>query len=99
MEQYTNDEEQATDLWRCCLLDDARLTRCGARGTMGRCGPALARWGGGLDPCAPADFFAPHSVWLDSRGAIYVGEVNWSAGGNEGMIPADCPCLRRYLPV
>ena len=62
-------------------------------------GELLARWGGGLDPCAPADFFAPHSVWLDSRGAIYVGEVNWSAGGNEGMIPGDCPCLRRYLPV
>ena len=62
-------------------------------------GELLARWGGGLDPCAPADFFAPHGVWLDSRGALYVGEVNWSAGGNEGMIPPDCPCLRRYVPV
>ena len=62
-------------------------------------GELLARWGGGLDPCAPSDFFAPHSVWLDSQGAIYVGEVNWSAGGNEGMIPPDCPCLRRYVPV
>ena len=62
-------------------------------------GELLARWGGGLDPCAPSDFFAPHCVWLDSQGAIYVGEVNWSAGGNEGMIPPDCPCLRRYVPV
>ena len=62
-------------------------------------GNLLARWGGGDDPCSPGDFFAPHSIWLDSAGTIYVGEVNWSAGGKDGMVPADCPCLRRYTRV
>ncbi len=59
-------------------------------------GNLLARWGGGDDPCAPTDFFVPHDVWLDSRGSIYIGEVTWAAGGNAGMVPKDCPRLRKY---
>ena len=62
-------------------------------------GKLLARWGGGLDPCSPGDFYAPHAIWLDSNRTIYVGEVNWSAGGKDGDIPPDCPCLRRYVKV
>ena len=62
-------------------------------------GELLARWGGGLDPCSPGDFYAPHGIWLDSKRTIYVGEVNWSAGGKDGDIPPDCPCLRRYVKV
>lgn len=62
-------------------------------------GELLARWGGGLDPCSPGDFYAPHAIWLDSNRTIYVGEVNWSAGGKDGDIPPDCPCLRRYVKV
>ena len=62
-------------------------------------GELLARWGGGLDPCSPGDFYAPHGIWLDSNRTIYVGEVNWSAGGKDGDIPPDCPCLRRYVKV
>ena len=62
-------------------------------------GELLARWGGGLDPCSPVDFYAPHAIWLDSNRTIYVGEVNWSAGGKDGDIPPDCPCLRRYVKV
>ena len=62
-------------------------------------GKLLARWGGGLDPCSPGDFYAPHGIWLDSNRTIYVGEVNWSAGGKDGDIPPDCPCLRRYVKV
>ena len=38
-------------------------------------GKLLARWGGGDDPCAPGDFFAPHGVGVDSHGDVYVGEV------------------------
>ena len=62
-------------------------------------GKLLARWGGGLDPCSPGDFYAPHGIWLNSDRTIYVGEVNWSAGGKDGDIPPDCPCLRRYVKV
>jgi DNA-binding beta-propeller fold protein YncE len=46
--------------------------------TMGR---LQARWGGGNDPAAPGDFYAPHDVCIDSRGSVYVAEVIRSAGG------------------
>jgi DNA-binding beta-propeller fold protein YncE len=59
-------------------------------------GKLLARWGGGRNPCAPGDFFAPHDICLDSRGDIYVAEVVWSAGGNRGLVPADCHSLQKF---
>ena len=61
-----------------------------------RDGRLLARWGGGSNPCAPGDFFAPHDLCLDSRGDLYVGEVTWSAGGNRGVVPADCHSLQKF---
>jgi DNA-binding beta-propeller fold protein YncE len=61
-----------------------------------RDGRLLARWGGGSNPCAPGDFFAPHDLCLDSRGDLYVGEVTWSAGGNQGVVPADCHSLQKF---
>jgi DNA-binding beta-propeller fold protein YncE len=61
-------------------------------------GRLLARWGGGQDPCAPGDFFAPHDLCLDSRGNLYVGEVVRSAGGNRGLVPLDCHALQRFNP-
>ncbi len=62
-----------------------------------RDGRLLARWGGGADPCAPGDFFAPHDVWADSRGDLYVGEVVMSAGGNRGMVPPTCHALQKFV--
>ena len=59
-------------------------------------GALLARWGGGVDPCAPGDFFAPHDICLDSQGDLYVSEVTWSAGGNRGMVPANCRSLQKF---
>ena len=59
-------------------------------------GELLARWGGGEDPCALGDFYAPHDVWVDSRGDVYVGEVTWSAGGNRGLVAPDCHCLQKF---
>ena len=47
---------------------------------------AAARWGGGRNPCAPGDFFAPHDICVDSHGDIYVAEVVMSAGGNRGLV-------------
>ena len=37
-------------------------------------GELLARWGG-ESSAAPGQFVAPHAVWTDSRGDLYVGEV------------------------
>lgn len=62
-------------------------------------GQVLARWGGGSNPCAPGDFFAPHDLCLDSRGDLYVGEVNWSAGGNRGLISGDCHVFQKFSLV
>ena len=62
-------------------------------------GRLLVRWGGGLNPRAPGDFFAPHGIWIDSRGAVYVAEVTLSAGGNRGLVPRDCHSLQKFRPV
>jgi DNA-binding beta-propeller fold protein YncE len=62
-------------------------------------GRLLARWGGGADPMAPDDFFAPHDLWVDAAGSIYLGEVTLSAGGNRGLVDPGCPCLRKFLRV
>ena len=61
-----------------------------------RGGKLVARWGGGTSPTAPGDFFAPHGICADSRGDIYVAEVTMSAGGNRGLVPADCHALQKF---
>jgi DNA-binding beta-propeller fold protein YncE len=61
-----------------------------------RGGELLARWGGGDDPCAPGDFFAPHDVCVDSRGDVYVAEVTRSAGGDRGLVSPDCHSLQKF---
>ncbi len=48
-------------------------------------GRLLCRIGGGDNPCTSGDFFAPHDVWLDSRGDVYLGEVIVSAGGPDSI--------------
>jgi DNA-binding beta-propeller fold protein YncE len=60
-------------------------------------GELLARWGGGENPCAPGDFFAPHDVCIDTHGDIYVAEVVMSAGGNRGLVPATCHALQKFV--
>jgi sugar lactone lactonase YvrE len=60
-------------------------------------GRLKARWGGGQNPCALGDFFAPHDICLDSHGNIYVTEVTWSAGGNRGLVSPDCHALQKFV--
>ena len=60
-------------------------------------GKLQARWGGGENPCAPGDFFAPHGIWCDSRGDLYVAEVIMSAGGNRGLVPPTCHTLQKFV--
>ena len=61
-----------------------------------RHGLLRARWGGGRNPCAPGDFFAPHGICADSRGDIYVAEVTMSAGGNRGLVAPTCHTLQKF---
>src|SRR5712692_408831 len=60
-------------------------------------GQLRARWGGGRNPCAPGDFFAPHGICVDSQGDIYVAEVVMSAGGNRRLVSADCHPLQKFV--
>lgn len=59
-------------------------------------GELKARWGGGRNPCAPGDFFAPHGICVDLRGDIYVAEVVMSAGGKRGLVSHDCHSLQKF---
>jgi DNA-binding beta-propeller fold protein YncE len=60
-------------------------------------GELAARWGGGKNPTAAGDFFAPHGLCLDSRGDVYVAEVVMSAGGKKGLVPPDCHSLQKFV--
>lgn len=60
-------------------------------------GKVLARWGGGENPTAAGDFFAPHDVCIDAHGDIYVSEVMMSAGGNRGLVSPDCHSLQKFV--
>ncbi len=58
----------------------------------------LVRWGG-ADSCSPGNFASPHGICVDSRGDLYVSEVNFSAGGNEGLIPPGCHLLQKFIRI
>ena len=60
-------------------------------------GQLRARWGGGRNPCAAGDFFAPHGICVDSRGDIYVWEVVMSGGGNRGLVSPTCHSLQKFV--
>ena len=60
-------------------------------------GNLLSRFGGGEQPGTPGDFYAPHDLWIDSHGDLYVGEVTWSAGGKRGLVSPDCPSLQKFV--
>lgn len=62
-------------------------------------GELLSRWGGGDDPTASGDFFAPHDLCVDAYGDIYLSEVVLSAGGNRGMVSPNCHTLQKFVRI
>jgi DNA-binding beta-propeller fold protein YncE len=70
-----------------------RLSIFNARGEL------LARFGGGEQPRAAGDFLAPHDLWIDRFGDVYVGEVIASAGCPEGPPPSECHALQKLVRV
>jgi len=46
-------------------------------------GKLLSRFGGGERPQESGDFFAPHDIWLDTKGSLYISEVVWSANARQ----------------
>lgn len=77
---------------------DPRPAETGGRVSIfSRDGSLLARWGGGKNPYVAGDFIAPHDIWLDSRGDLYVGEVTISAAAARGLVNEDCPSLQKFV--
>ena len=62
-------------------------------------GTLLARWGGGRRPCVAGDFFAPHDICIDSRGDVYVSEVNYTTGIRLGLIGPDSHTLQKFVLI
>ncbi len=58
----------------------ARVTVCDLDGNI------QARFGGS-NPILPGNFIAPHGIWADSRGDLYVGEVVKASGAIEQFAP------------
>ena len=59
----------------------------------------LARWGGGSDPTAPGQFFAPHDVWMDRAGDVYITEVLSSGGFKRADYGREGHLLQKFTPV
>jgi len=62
-------------------------------------GKRLARLGDIKPGEAPNQFIAPHSIAMDSRGDIYVGEVSWSAMGRKLSPPRELRSFRKLVSV
>ena len=61
-------------------------------------GRRLARLGADLPGEGPGQFTAPHSIAVDSRGDLYVGEVAWSAYGRlQEPAKEGVRCLRKLV--
>ncbi|MCE9527413.1 MAG: peptidyl-alpha-hydroxyglycine alpha-amidating lyase family protein [Planctomycetales bacterium] len=62
-------------------------------------GQLLSRFGGGENPSERGDFFAPHDIWLDSQGSLYVSEVVRSAAGGKKPAGRDYHTLQKFVKV
>ena len=51
---------------------------------------------GGEEEVLPGNFIAPHGIWLDSRGDMYVGEVVVASGGAARLAPLTCHSFQKF---
>jgi DNA-binding beta-propeller fold protein YncE len=58
-------------------------------------GNVLLRWGG-ADAAAPGNFCAPHGIWVDDQGAIYLAEVTNTIGVKPGYVPEGTHTLQKF---
>ncbi|MDE0056170.1 MAG: peptidyl-alpha-hydroxyglycine alpha-amidating lyase family protein [Gammaproteobacteria bacterium] len=61
-------------------------------------GTLISRFGSG-DPVQPGNFFAPHGIWADSKGDLYVAEVIVSYARNRGLTLLDCAALQKFARI
>ncbi len=58
-------------------------------------GGILLRWID-ADVTAPGNFVAPHTIAVDSRGDIYVGEVTYTLAVARGLVPPDTHTFQKF---
>lgn len=51
---------------------------------------------GGPSPVLPGNFIAPHGIWADSRGDLYVGEVIKASGAIRHFMPMTCHAFQKF---
>ena len=51
---------------------------------------------GGENPVLPGNFVAPHGLWVDSRGDLYVGEVVHTTGAVKDLAPFKPATFRKF---
>jgi DNA-binding beta-propeller fold protein YncE len=59
-------------------------------------GKLLTRFGDPEEGEGPGQFIAPHGVAVDSRGALYVGDVAYTIRGRHMKPPRHLKCLRKF---
>jgi hypothetical protein len=69
----------------------ARMSMCNPDGEV------IVQLGGEGDPILPGNFVAPHGIWADSRGDIYVGEVVAASGAVKELAPLTPQCFQKFL--
>ena len=52
---------------------------------------------GGEHSLLPGNFIAPHGIWADSRGDLYVGEVVKMSGAIEHFAPLSCHAFQKFV--
>lgn len=62
-------------------------------------GALIARIGGRFPGEQPGEFVAPHGCAVDSRGALYVAEVSWTAKGSKETPPRELRSLQKFERV
>jgi hypothetical protein len=67
----------------------ARVTVCDPEGK-------IASQIGGENPVLPGNFIAPHGIWADNRGDLYVGEVVVNAGAVKRMAPLTPHAFQKF---
>src|SRR5215207_4871704 len=61
-------------------------------------GNVLLRWGG-ADAAQPGNFVAPHGIWVDDQGAIYMAEVTDTIGVKPGIVAEGTHTLQKFARV
>ena len=77
------------------IMAETRPSKVSVRDPSGK---VLATWGG-PDVFAPDSFSSAHSVCVDSRGDLYVGEVAETVLNRTGRYRPDFPAIKKFVRI